>query len=194
MGFDGMNDLGVFFVFLCDGNADFDMRAVDLMSHGFADIMQQSGALCKIHIRAKLCRDHSRNEGDLYGMAEYVLTVACAEAESAEQLDKLVIYTVNAGFEGSLFAFLLDDAFNFFFAFFNHFLNAGGMDSSVGNELFEGKTRDLASYGVKCGNRDCLGCVVDYEVDSGKSFDRTYISALTTYDSALHFVVRQVND
>ena len=68
---------------------------------------------------------------------KYILTVAGAVAESAQNLDKLGIDAMDAGLKGRLFAGLLDDLFDLAAALFDHFFNACRMDTAVGNELFK---------------------------------------------------------
>ena len=70
-------------------------------------------------------------------MNEYILTVTGAVTESAQNLDKFRVDSVDTGFKGRLFAGLLNDLFNLAAALFDHFFNACRMDTAVRNELFK---------------------------------------------------------
>lgn len=107
------------------------------MVNRLADIVQQTGTLGKRNVCAKLGGHHAGNVRLFDRVYKYILTVAGAVAESAQNFDKLGIDSVNAGFKGRLFAGLLDDLFDLAAAFFDHFFNACRMDTAVGNELFK---------------------------------------------------------
>ncbi|MPN50690.1 hypothetical protein SDC9_198322 [bioreactor metagenome] len=62
---DGMHHFRAFLVFAGDIRADHGMRAFHLVVDGFADIMQQAGALGKSNIRTQLRRHHARQMRDL---------------------------------------------------------------------------------------------------------------------------------
>ena len=88
---------------------------------------------------------------------------------------------------------LTNCSINFLAGFFHHFFDSCGVDSSVGDELFEGYAGNLTSDGVKARYRDSLGSVVDDEVNSGERFDSADVSAFASDDSALHFFTRERN-
>ena len=68
------------------------------------------------------------------------------------------------------------------------------MDAAVGNELLQRQTRHLAADGVKAGDGDRLGRVVDDEVAARERLDGADVAALAADDAALHLVVRQRHD
>ena len=51
--------------------------------------------------------------------------------------------------DGGSFAGLDDFLFDLLADFVDDFLDAGGADASVGDELVEGESRDFASHGVE---------------------------------------------
>ena len=68
------------------------------------------------------------------------------------------------------------------------------MDTSVGNKFFKCYTRNLASDGVKGGERNGFRCVVNNEIDSGDGLESSDVASLAADDSALHFIVGQRNN
>src|SRR5687767_10892150 len=65
------------------------------------------------------------------------------------------------------------------------------MDASVGHELLERETRDLAADRLVTRDHDGIRRVVDDHVDTRRELERAYVSAFATDDAPLHLVVRQ---
>src|SRR6266478_4208506 len=63
------------------------------------------------------------------------------------------------------------------------------MDSAVGDELFEGETRDFAAYRIEARHNDRIRRVVDDDVDSGGELERANVPALAADDAPLHLIV-----
>ena len=191
---DSVNYLAAFLVLTCNVNTDLNVRAVDLVCHRLTDIVQKTCALSLSNVYAELARDHTCDMSDLDRVLKHVLTVARTVFKSTKQLNKLGIDTVYACFVSSLLAFFFDNRFDFLAALFHSFLDARGVDTSVGDELFESHSRNLSANGVKRRDSDCLGRIVDNKVNAGECFDSADISTLSTDDSSLHFVVGKVNN
>ena len=170
------------------------MAALDLMVNCLADIVQETGTLCGGDINAKLGCNKAGNVRHLDRVIEHILTVAGAVSHAAEKLDKLLIKTVDISLEHGSFAFGLDGGVDLLLSLGDHFLNAGRMNSAVGNELFKCDTGDLTANGVKAGNSDGLGGVVDDEIAAGKSFNAADVTTLAADDASLHLVVGERYD
>ena len=97
-------------------------------------------------------------------------------------------------FEHGALALSLDGCVDFLLRLGDHLLDAGGMDAAVGDELFQRQTRHLAADGVKAGDGDRLGRVVNDEVAARERLDGADVAALAADDAALHLVVRQRHD
>ena len=156
--------------------------------------MQKTCTLCKDRIGTELVGDHAGKQGNLDGVVEHILTVTGTELQTAEQAYKLCVDAVDTDLKDSTFTGLLDDGINFTAGFFHHFLNAGGMNTTVGNEFFQSETSNLTADRVKAGQSDRLRHIVDDQIDAGQRFNGTDISALTTDDTALHFIVGKVHN
>ncbi len=69
--------------------ADRGMRTLYFTVDRFADIVQQSGALCQGYIYSQLGSYHAREIGHLDTVSQHVLTVAGAVFKPPQELDKL---------------------------------------------------------------------------------------------------------
>ncbi len=101
---------------------------------------------------------------------------------------------VDANFEHGGFARFANRIVNFLLGFFDHLFDAGGMDASVENELFERNSRYFPAHRVKTGEDDRFRRVVNDEVNARRRFQRADVSALTADDAALHVVIGQRHD
>ena len=189
--FNRVDDAGRFLVLLGEVYTDLDMAALDLVVDRLADIMQQAGAAGGDRIEPKLARHHAGDMRDLDRVHQHVLTIAGTVTQTAENLDEFGVDAMYAGFKRGAFAFGFDDLIDLAAGLFNHFLNAGGMDPSIHNQLFERQTRDLASYRVEGGKGDRFGGVVYDKVNTSQRFEGADVAALSANDAALHFVVGQ---
>ena len=170
------------------------MAAFHLVVDCLAEVMQQTCALGKRYIDAQLAGKKTRNMRDLDGVVEYILTVGRAVFLPTKQLDDLGMQIVHARLKACAFALDLDGVVDLAACLFHHILDAGRMDASVGDELFQRQARNLAAHGVERGNGDCLGRVVDDQIDARDRLERANVAALASDDSALHLIVRQRHD
>ena len=145
-------------------------------------------------VDAELGSEQACNVRNLDGVVEHILAVAGAVLHAAEQLDQLGMQTVDVRLENGALALGLDGGVDLLLSLGDHFLDAGGVDASVLNELFERDARDLAPHGIEARERDGLGRIVDDEVAAGERLDGADVASLAADDAALHLVVRQRHD
>ena len=86
---------------------------------------------------------------------------------------------------------LADLVVHFLLGLLHHFLNAGGVNAAVHNQLLHGDAGDLAAHRVEGGDDDRLGRVVDDQVNAGGRLQGADVAALAADDAALHVVVGQ---
>ena len=191
---DAVDDLRALVIALGHLHAQLDVRALQLVIDGLADVVQQARALGKRHIRAQL-RGHQAGEvGHLDGMLEHVLSVAGAVAHAAEQLDELMVDAVHVRLEHGLLAGLADLVVHLAAGLFDHFLDARRMDAAIGDELFECDAGDLAADRIERGDDDGLGRVVNDQIDAGRGLEGADVAALPADDAALHVLIGQGDD
>ena len=65
------------------------------------------------------------------------------------------------------------------------------MDAAVQNELLQSQPGDLPAHGIKAGDRNGLGGIVDNQVHAGQGLQRADVAAFAADDAALHLVVGQ---
>ena len=134
-----------------DINADLNVAAFDLVIERLTDIMQQTCSLAHGRIKTELRSDHTGDITNLEGMHQHILTVAGTVFQTTEDLDELGMQTVYAGVEHRTFTCLLDACLDLSASLLDHFLYPRGMDTAVGDELFERDASDLAANGLKAG-------------------------------------------
>ena len=187
----GMDHFRGFLEFLGQFHADGHMAALDLVGQRFADIMQQAGTARQGGVESQLGRHAAGQLRHLDGMLQYVLAVAGAVTHPAQQPHQLGVQMVHAGFDHRALAVLLDLGLHLAAGLFHRFLDAGRMDASVLNELFQRKPRDLPFDGVVAGKGDGLGGIVDDEIHAGQVLQRADIASFAADDAALHLIVGQ---
>ncbi len=101
---------------------------------------------------------------------------------------------VNVCFKCGTLTLLLDYTVNLAGGFLNHFLDASRMDTAVCDKLFKASARNLAAYRIKSRKNNCLGCIVDNNVNTCKCLNRTDVTAFTTDNSSLHLVIGKSNN
>ena len=189
VGQNGVNHVGALAVLARQLCAQRDMGALGLMIDALADVVQKARPLGQRHVRAQLGGHHAGQMADLDGMLEHVLAVAGAVAQTAQNLDQLVMDAVLMRFKHGLFARLADLLIHFLAGLFHHFLDAGGMDAAVHDEALHRDARDLAPDGVKGADNHRFGGVVNNQVHTGGGLQGADVAALAADDAALHVVV-----
>ena len=113
--------------------------------------------------------------------------------ETAQHLHKLRMQIAHAALENSPFALGLDRRFHFPPRLVYHLFNMRGMDTPVGNQLFQRHAGDLPPDRFKAGDCDRLRRVVDDQIHAGQHFNRTNVASFPAYDAAFHLVIGQGN-
>src|SRR3954469_16569565 len=170
------------------------MRALDLVRHRLAEVVQQRGALRRLHARLQLGGHDPDEVDDLERVLQDVLAVARAELEPAEDAHDLLRELTAVGLEDRLGAGLRDLLLDLRLRLVVRLLDPGRVDAPVLDQLYEGEARDLAADAVERGEDDRLRGVVDDEVDAGEVLEGTDVAALAADDAALHVVGRQLDE
>ena len=124
-------------------------------------------------------------------MVQHILPVAGSVPESADELYQLAVQPVYIGFQDGTLALLLDLVFHLTPRLIHHFLDAGGMDPTVADELLQSDPGNLPAHMVKAGQGDSLRGIINDEIYSGEGFQRPDVPALPSDDASLHFVIGQ---
>ena len=91
----------------------------------------------------------------------------------------------------STLALLLNCSFNLSSSLSDGFLYSRRMNTSVKYQLFKGHTRDFAPYRVKARKGYRFRCVIYYQINAGRRFERPYVASLTSDYASLHLIVRE---
>src|SRR3954453_6336729 len=174
--------------------ADQGMRALDLMRHRLADVVQERRSARGLGAGAELLGHHRSEVGALDRVGEHVLPVRGAEAQAAEKLAQFGADGAGVGVEDRLLAELGDVAVELGLCLVVGLLDPGRMDAPVLQQLLEGHAGELAADAVEPGQHDRARRVVDDEVDAGEVLERADVAPLPADDPALHVVGRQMHD
>ena len=87
---------------------------------------------------------------------------------------------------------------NFFFdltlGLGHHFLNSSWVNTSIGNELMQCQSGNFPADGIETAQDDRFRGVIHNDFNSCCSFNCPNVTAFTTYNSSLHFIVFDVED
>ena len=125
------------------------VRALDLVRHRLADVVQERRALRRLDSGAELRGHHAAEVDDLERVLEHVLAVARAVAEPAEDLDQLLVEVAAVRLEHGLLAGLLDVVLDLGLGLVVHLLDPRRMDPAVLDQLDERQLGGLAAMPSK---------------------------------------------
>ena len=186
-------DLGAFVVAFEDVGADFGMSPLGLVIGGLADVVEQAAAAGQAAVETDFFGHHAGEESDLDRMPQHVLAVAGAEAQPAQQVNDFGVQVADVGLLGGFLAELLEVFFEFGLGLGDDFLDARGMDATVGDQLRERNPRDFAAHHVEAADDYDAGRIVDDDVDAGGLFEGADIATFAADDAPLHIVVGDVD-
>src|SRR5436309_240379 len=96
---------------------------------------------------------------------------------------------MHVGFHSSLLTSFAHNRIDFLPRLGDNFFDAGGMDTSIKNELRQSETGHFSPYRIEARQNHSFWCVIDDEVYPGGGFQRANIAALASDDTPLHFIV-----
>ena len=173
---------------------DSSMRALDLVRHRLAEIVQHAARFAVFTLAPSSVAMIPARWTTSSVCFEHVLAVARAEAKPAEDLHELLVERTAVRLEDGLLAGLPDDLLELRLRLVVRLLDAGRMDAAVLDQLRQRQARDLAAEPVERREHDRVRRVVDDEVDAGEVLERADVATLPADDPALHVVGRQLDD
>src|SRR3989442_9634688 len=129
-------------------------------------MVEESSAGSRFDARVELGRHDPDEMDDLERVLEDVLAVARPEAESAENLDELLVERAAVRLEDGLLARMDDVLLDLRFRLVIHLLDSSRMDAAVLDQLGKGQLGDLAADPLEGGENDRPRRVIDDEVDA----------------------------
>ena len=180
-------------ILLGDIAADVGVRALDLVGHRLADVVQQGAGLADLDVGADLGGQHRGDPRGEHAFLEDVAAVAGAEAQVAQLLDQLWVQAAHTGLKHRLFARFLQDLVHLLAGLLHHLLDTGRVDAAIDNQLGQRDPGDLAPDGVEARKRHRFRRVVDDQVDARGLLQRTDVSSLAADETTLHLIIGQRN-
>ena len=146
---------------LGDFAADFHMGTFHFVVDGLANIVQETGTLSQNYVHAQLASHYASQICYLHRVVQHVLAIAGAVTQTAQQLNQLRMQAMHAHCKGGLLASFLNLLLNLFLCLLHHLFNTGRMDTTIVDELFQSDACNLAAHGVKAGNNNSLGGIIN---------------------------------
>ena len=156
--------------------------------------MNQAAATCQVDIDTQFGRHNAGQLSHFNGVTQYVLTVTRTIPQTSEGFDDFRMKAVNTRFIRSLFPGFTNLLTHFFTSFFNHFFDSCRMNTPVDNQFFQSQSGHFPTNGVETGQNNSFRRIVDNQINARQCFDGSDITAFTTDNAPLHFIIRQGYD
>ncbi len=171
--------------------AQHGMRALHLVIHRFADIVEQAAHLGGFEIGLELGSDHRRQLSGLHSVRKLILAIGGAKLEAAQLLDDLLLQAGHTGVEGSPLALLHDQLLDVLPSLVHDLLDVRGMDTAVEHQSLHRPPCHFAAHRIEAGDGDRLGGVVHDHIHAGRFLEGADIASVAPDDPPFHLVRRQ---
>ena len=158
------------------------------------NVMQKTCTLGCSDINANLTGKQTGKMSNLNRMLESILTIACSKLHLTKKSYKFRMNTMYTNFKCSSFTLFSHHGLNFLLSLLYHLFNSCRMDTAINNKLLKGYSCDLTAYRVKSGQNNCLRCIINNQINTCHRLKSSDISSLSTDNSALHLVIRKLNN
>ena len=127
-------------------------------------------------------------------MLQQILTIRRTVLHLTDQTDQFGVQTVNTQVDCGALTHLDDLLLDLLLYLRNHLLDTCGVDTTVGNQLMQSQSSDLAAYGIEARQDDCLGRIINDDLDARCSLQGADVTTLATDDTTLHLVAIDVEN
>ena len=126
--------------------------------------------------------------GYLAGVLQQVLAIGGTVFHAADQANQFHAQAVDAQVYAGAFTGFQDFFFQLLLDFGHHFLDAGGVDATVYNQLMQGQAGYLAADRIEGAKQDGVRSVVHHNFYAGSGLQGADIAALAANDAAFNLV------
>ena len=189
VGTDGVTDVGLLLVLLGNLGAIECVRHLALLVGHLTDVVQQTGTLGLLRVQPQFGSHHSTEVSRLAGVLQQILAVRRAVFHLADNTNQFGMQAVDTEVDSRTLTRLDNLVVELLLHLGNHLLNAGGVDTTVADQLVQGQTAGLAAHGVEATDNNCFGRVVDDDFNATGCLQGTDVTTLTADDTTLHIVV-----
>ena len=151
--------------------------------------MQEAGALGDLRVQAQFGGHDGADVRDLAGVLQEVLPVGRTVFHAADQAHEFHGHSVDAQVDAGALAGFEDFVFELLLDLGDHFLDAGGVDAAVHDELVQGQAGHFAADRVEGGKHDGVRGVVHDDLDAGRRLQGADVPSFTADDAALDLVI-----
>ena len=81
-----------------------------------------------------------------------------------------------------------DFVIDLFGGFFDYFLDAPRMDTTVSDQFIHGQPRNFSANGIEARNYDCVRRVIDYHIHTGSRLEGSDVATFAPDYTSLHLV------
>ena len=145
-----------FIVFPEDIGADRGMSSFNLVVNGFADIVEKTNSPSFLLIQSEFRGNRPHERGSLNRVLQNILGKAETEMKSSKQRQKSLRHPLNGSIKNSFLAIFKELLVNFLADFLDEFLNAGRMNTPIGDQLFEEAARRLLAEAGWLPGKECI--------------------------------------
>ena len=156
------------------------------------DVVQQTGTLGGFHVEAKFGSHGGAELSRLDGVLQQVLTIAGTVFHATDHLNQFGIEVVDTKVDGGALTDFHNLLIHLLFHFMHYLFDTGGMDTTVDDELLQGKACDFAANRVEARDEDGVWAIVDDDFDTSHGFKRADVAAFTTDDATLNLIIFNV--
>ena len=149
VGSDGIADIGLLLVDLCDLCAIEGVWHLALLVGYLTDIVEETSALGLLGVEAQFGCHDGTEIGRLTGVLQEVLTIRRTVFHLTDDTDEFGVQAMDTEVDGCALTGLDDLVVELFLDLGDHFFDACGMDTSIADELVEGQATGLAAYGIE---------------------------------------------
>ena len=108
-------------------------------------------------------------------------------------MNDTLMQSMDTHFVRCLLAIFLDMFINFLFSLTHNLFNATRVDATVCNQSIERHSCNFTPYRIEGTHNHNTRRIIDNHIDPRRLFDRANVSAFATNDSALHFIVGNID-
>ena len=184
----GVADFRLFLVLLCQFHTQQGVRQFRLFFRNLANVVQQTGALGNFGIQAQFTGQDGADVGYLAGVLQQVLAIGGTVFHAADQAHQFHAQAVDAQVYAGAFSGFQDFFFQLLLDFGHHFLDAGGVDATVYNQLMQGQAGYLAADRIEGAEQDGVRSVVHHNFYAGSGLQGADVAALAANDAAFNLV------
>src|SRR5262249_9769378 len=158
------------------------VRTFNLVGHGFADVVEQTRALCGGNIHTEFASQKTHDLGNFDRVLQEILAVASAEMKTTKQLYNFRMHRRGAEFHDRFVTTTLHHFVHLLRDFGDDFFDACGMNAAVENQALHRFASNFAAHRIEAGKDNGAGSIIDQHRHASGGFECANVAAFATDD------------